>query len=57
MNQDIDYKLESEDNLNNEPLISFIDNDLVLDFLNDCEHPIKPSQFIYFHYLLLKILN
>lgn len=44
MNHDSEYKLEQEDQLNNEPLISFIDNDLVLDFLNECDHPIKPSQ-------------
>lgn len=39
----IEYKIEHEDSLQNEPLISFIDNDFVLNFLNDFDHPSKPK--------------
>ncbi len=41
--QSHNFKLEHEDQAQNEPLISFIDNDFVLNFLNDYDHPIKPK--------------
>jgi len=46
--ENLDYRMEPEDRLQNEPLISFVDNDFVLSFLNDYDHPAKPKYISFF---------